>query len=164
MECRDGELVVPGCDPEKGGASISTTPSTHSGTTLNFTGAQASGPPLTVALEPCGAAAVRMVDAKGKPLQGKHPADPASFCLPARSWPRLVRSDKDDKELEGDWIIWSNFHRGHYVDLKTDAEGRVTIPGLIRGASYQVTSFEAKFDLRKGMTKLPSSASGRARL
>jgi hypothetical protein len=37
--------------------------------------------------------------------------------------------------------------------LKTDADGRVTIPGLIPGAPYQIVSFE-KFDRTEGMAKV----------
>ena len=66
----------------------------------------------------------------------------------------IMLSGKDDKELEGDWIMWEAFHRGYSANLKTDAGGRVTIPGLIPDAPYHVTSFEAKFDQREGMAKV----------
>jgi hypothetical protein len=152
MECRDGELILPGCDPEKGG-SISLYDLEHSlGTTLNFTGAQASGPPLTVTLEPCGAAAVRLLDAMGKPLTGRQP-EIHIVLSPGTVMASLVSTGKDDKELEGDWIMWGNFHRDRNNDLKTDALGRVTIPALIPGALYQITSNEAKFDMRQGLPK-----------
>jgi hypothetical protein len=55
--------------------------------------------------------------------------------------------------LVGDWIMWGNFHRDRNNDLKTDALGRVTIPALIPGALYQITSNEAKFDMRQGLSK-----------
>ena len=104
MECRDGELVLPGCDPEKGG-SVYLYDREHSlGTTLNFTGAQATGPPITVALEPCGAATLRLVDAKGQPLQGKDPQIHIVLS-PGTVMATLVQTNKDDKDLEGDWIV-----------------------------------------------------------
>ena len=96
---------------------------------------------------------MRMVDAKGKPLQGKQPQIQIVLS-PGTIMASIMLSGKDDKDLEGDWIIWENFHRGHYTGLKTDADGRVTIPGLIPDAPYQVTSFDAKFDQREGMAKV----------
>jgi hypothetical protein len=153
MQCRDGDLILPGCDPQRGGSVFLYDPGHALGTTVNFTGAQASGPPLTVALQPCGSAAVRLVDTQGKPLPGKHPQIQIALT-PGTVMAAMVLGGRDDKKLEGDWIAWENFHRGHSADLKTDAEGRVTIPGLVPGAPYQVTSIEAKLDLREGIPKL----------
>jgi hypothetical protein len=152
MECRDGELLIPGCDPEKGGSAYLYDPEHALGATLSFTGPQASGPPLTVALEPCGSAAVRLVDAGGTPLQGKS-ADIQIVLTPGTTMASLVLTGKDEKKLEGDWILWEAFHRGHYLGLKTDAAGLMTIPNLIPGAPYQVVSSE-KFDQTEGNSKV----------
>ncbi len=94
-----------------------------------------------------------MVDAKGKPLEGKQPQIQIALT-PGTIMASLMLSGKDDKDLEGDWILWEALHRGHPAGLKTDADGRVTIPGLIPDAPYQVTSFEAKFDQRLGIAKV----------
>jgi hypothetical protein len=153
MECRDGDLVIPGCDPEKGGTVYLYDPEHSLGTTLNFNGTQASKPPLTVTLQPCGSVAARMVDAQGKGLAGKNP-EIQIVLTPGTAMATLVLSGKDDKQLEGDWIMWVNFRRDRDNDWKTDAEGRVTIPALIPGALYHFTSNEAKFDRQQGMTKI----------
>jgi hypothetical protein len=95
---------------------------------------------------------VRIVDAKGQPLAGKHPGIHI-VLTPGTVMAALVLSGKDDKELEGDWIMLEAVHRGHYLDLKTDADGRVTIPTLVPGAPYQLTSTEAEYDRIKGLRK-----------
>ncbi len=88
LECRGGELLLPGCDPEKGGTAWLFDADHALGATLNFTGAEASGPPLTVTLQPCGSASVRAVDAKGRPI----PTHALDRLLAGRdrdaAWPR----------------------------------------------------------------------------
>jgi hypothetical protein len=153
MECRDGELIIPGCDPEKGGSVSLYDLKASLGTTLEFTCAQASGPPLTVTLQPCGAATVRYVDRKGKPVPDLKPWVVIALS-PGTVMAATVLTGKDDKELEGDWIMWVNFGRGPNPDVRTDADGRVTIPALIPGALYEITSDRAKFDFRTGMEKV----------
>ena len=137
MECRDGELVLPGCDPEKGGTvwlfdpehSLGHDPELHRRR-------RRRARRLTVTLQPCGAATVRMVDAKGKPLPGKHPRS-TSLCLPARSWPPSLGAPRTRRTLEGDWHHVVELRPGALTaNLKTDAEGRVTIPGLIPAAPH----------------------------
>ena len=69
LEVHDGDLDLPGCDPVKGGTVWILDPQRKLGLTLNYNGPEASGPRRIVRLEPCGAAAVRTVNAKGELLK-----------------------------------------------------------------------------------------------
>lgn len=149
MECRDGELILPGCDPEKGGTVYLYDREHALGTTFDFNGSQVTGPPSTVALQPCGNAKVRYVDGSGKPVASHQPW--LLFApTPGTVFAATMISGKDDKELEGDWIMWANFDRERSNDRKTDADGRVTITALIPGAPY-VLANDRKLDMTRGM-------------
>ena len=153
LECRNGELILPGCDPEKGGTVYLFDRENSEGATVDFTGAQASGLPLSVKLQPCGKAQVRCVDGEGKPVASHHP-----FLLieltPGTVMAAVTVTGNNDQELEGDWIMWANVDRDRWSTTKTDAEGRVTITALIPGAPYVIANEGTlAADMIKGMKK-----------
>ena len=133
LEVRDGELALPGCDPEKGGTAWLFDPARALGLTLTFTGAEAAGPARTVRLEPCGSAKIRCVDQQGKPRPN---ADlyPCIVLSPGTCFTANSLSPNDDKELEGDWGLWFNFHFKKAWQPPTDSQGYTTLSALVPGA------------------------------
>lgn len=153
LECSDGDLILPGCDPEKGGTVYLFDRDHAQGATVDFTGAQAAGSPLTVELQPCGKAQVRCVDGEGKPVVSHQPWLLVELT-PGTVLAALTITGNDDQELEGDWIMWANVDRERWSSSKTDAEGRVTITGLIPGAPYAIANEGTlAADMIKGMKK-----------
>jgi hypothetical protein len=105
LHCRDGVLILPGCDPEKGGTVYLYDREHALGATVDFDGAQVTGPPLTVMLQPCGNAKVRYVDGQGKPVVSYQPWLLVALT-PGTVAAAIHLSGKDDQELEGDWMLW----------------------------------------------------------
>lgn len=152
LEVRGGELALPGCDPEHGGTVWLFDGGHELGRTLDFTGAEASGPPMSVALQPCGAAAIRVVDRKGKPLPNYEYHLYAAFA-PGAIMAATFLSDKDDHDIEGDWGFWMNYHYKREWQPATDADGRTTISHLVPGLTYYLSTFDG-FDPGKGNPKV----------
>ena len=154
LHARNGVFELPGCDPEKGGTAWLFDPDHALGLTVRFTGAEAAGPERTVQLEPCGSAKVRCVDRQGKPVS-KADLSPCIVFSPGTFMAATALSPNDDKELEGDWGIWSNYHFKHSLEPPTDSQGYTTLFGLVPGATYWVTSWGplGNFDRRKGGQK-----------
>jgi hypothetical protein len=153
LECRDGELALPGCDPEKGGVAWLFDPDRALGLTMKFTGAEAAGPVRTVRLEPCGSAKVRCVDKQGKPVSNAQ-LSAAIVLSPGAFFAVSALSRDDDKELEGDWGLWMNSHFKREWEPPTDAQGYTTFSGLVPGATYWVTGWGlVDYDLRTGNQK-----------
>ncbi len=149
LEVHDGELHLPGCDPAKGGTIWLFDPEHKLGLTLNFTGAEASGPRRTIQLAPCGSATVRTVNAKGEPLKTDNIHLYVMFS-PGTIMAATVMSDKDDKDLEGDWCSWTNYS---YSRPARDEKGRLTYTSLVPGLPYSLATF-GEFDYRKGLEKV----------
>lgn len=151
MECRGGELILPGSDPEKGGTVYLFDHEHALGATVDFAGTQAMGPPLTVELQPCGKAKVRYVDGMGKPVVAHQPWLMISLT-PGTVMAAVTVTGKDDQKLEGDWIMWANFDRERSETRKTDADGWATIAALIPGAPYAIAN-EGTLDMIRGMER-----------
>ena len=119
------------------------------GATARFSGRSAADGPVTVRLEPCGTARARLVAPDGKPLDaiprprpdldGRHPgaAVPAE---PGEGRPPVRRGSRRGPARPGQLTT---------TDLQSDAQGRVTFPALIPGASYRILD----------LTPLPTAAS-----
>jgi hypothetical protein len=149
LEVHDGELDLPGCDPAKGGTAWLLAPEQKLGLTLNFSGSEASGPRRSIRLEPCANAVVRTVNGKGEALQTDDIHLYAMFS-PGTIMAATVLSEKDDKDLEGDWCFWNNFY---HVRPERDDKGFLTYTGLVPGLPYALATFEG-FDFRKGSPKV----------
>src|SRR5262249_33432375 len=100
---------------------------------------QAGGEPVTVRLRPCGQATARLVDGQGKPLTGHRPLlhmlpSPGPHPAPADRG-RLLHGDLRPHNAR--WAAYLN--PGRYGGgPHSDAEGRVTLPALIPGATHRV--------------------------
>jgi hypothetical protein len=148
LECSGGELIVPGCDPEKGGSIWLFDKDNALGTTVNFTGAVAAGPPLTVKLAPCGSAALKVVDSKGKRVA----APQVRIVFTPGKFGTLLGalSGKDGAPLEGDSDFWRTYDAAQPHTDASDAQGWITFPHLIPGALYEIVDFNSSMDQDHG--------------
>jgi RNA polymerase sigma factor (sigma-70 family) len=154
---RNGTFQLPGCDPDKtyrlmflehdrplqlmmmaedlGGIGVLHLPQLMDvrnklGAVVELSAKKASEE-VEVKLVPCGSARVRFLDPKGKPLVGYTPG----LQLVVAPGPTLSESMKAGT-LAAEVVGFTDPYGGG--DLKTDAEGWVTFPGLIPGATYRV--------------------------
>ena len=158
IQARDGRFELPGFDPEKASPAYFLDPDHQWGAAVEFSGKQA-GEEVTTRLQPCGRAKARFVGPGGKPV--------ARFAI----WPYLhlvmapgpdngMRADRGDQPA-ADQAFLPNLDPKHYPnDLKTDAEGRVELPGLIPGAPYRISDWstvndEKGIQVRKDFTVKP---------
>ena len=114
-----------------------------------MTGKSAIGGPLTVRLEPCGAATGRLVDAHGQPLAG-HPKTPMLPQSPMGLIRMIVTPGAE--WLRGDpagatrlFMAMANLSTIDPINYPeepiSDAQGRIVFPVLIPGATYRVSDF-----------------------
>jgi hypothetical protein len=117
------------------------------GTIRAFTARQAGKAPVTVRLAPCGSASARLVDGKGKPLAGYRPL--LWLSLPDQPYSSAAELESLGGKQGLFW--WFNFDtiwagnadpRRYGAGPKTDAQGRITLPALIPGATYPIARFD----------------------
>ena len=115
------------------------------GATTEFSAKTAADGPVTVRLEPCGTAMARLVDAKGIPLPNyRDPYLISMIVTPGRDGQSQEPADQDLPVAVSDYL--SRIDPDHYKELASDAEGRVTFPALIPGATYRVTDMTTRDD------------------
>ncbi len=139
VELTGGAFEIPVFDPAETYRLHFLDAANRLGGVAELKGKQAGGAPVTVRLEPCGSARLRVVDDKGKPLAGHQPA----LWLLAPRGPRPARKDA---LLEGPAAKYTvTAVRAGEIDPthhgkgpRTDAEGRVVLPALIPGATYRI--------------------------
>jgi hypothetical protein len=138
-EARDGVFEVHGLDPDKSVPVYFLDPATQSGAVVRLSGKQA-GQELIVTLAPCGRATARYVDGQGKPVAGYSTA-PDIVVTPGRL--TYMSGNHKQGEVRADEESLTNLDREDYWGkVKTDAEGRVTFPALIAGATYRLGRFD----------------------
>jgi beta-lactamase regulating signal transducer with metallopeptidase domain len=100
----------------------------------------------TIVLKPCGKARLRVVSSKGEPVAGHE------VTLHMVVTPGATRFDTEAFRkggLAGDADFVANIDRTNYLDAKkSDAEGKLLLPALIPGATYQIAA------LRDGRLKV----------
>lgn len=128
---QDGNLELHGCDPEKPEPVFILDSTNQSGVLVKLSGKQA-GETATIQLQRCGAATGRFVDEKGQPLANM------------RTWVQMIVTpgaafwDADSsKDVRADDVSMIDVG-SRYSDLRTDAQGRVTYPTLVPGATYRI--------------------------
>jgi hypothetical protein len=140
------------------------------GATFDLRAKDANGKPLTVRLAPCGSAEVRFVDEKGKPTkarptlevrvapgQGKVDAEWLKIGVPQDSRQLMRLPGVNPKGM----LTLNAKDKGPF--LLPDAQGRLTVPALIPGATYRlrgyderdpgVILFEREFTAESGKTR-----------
>lgn len=132
---RDGVFEVHGLDSDHP-ARVSFLDAEHQcGTTVELPGKQA-GDEVTIRLQPCGTARARFVGPDGKPK-----ANIPSFLelLGSPGPHQRDRRPESKSLLQADAVWLSNLDRKHYWNgPRTDADGRITLPDLIPGATYRI--------------------------
>jgi hypothetical protein len=159
IHIHNGLFELHGFDPEQASPVLFLDVQHQWGAKVELSGKQAAED-LTVQLQPCGQAKLRFVAPNGKPV-----AD-------LRLWPfiRLLMTPGPDEhshntldhdKLSADAAYLPDFDRKHYpLMLDTDAEGRVTLPALIPGATYRIVdnstiNDEKGIQIRKEFTVKP---------
>jgi hypothetical protein len=136
---RDGRFELHGCDPEKAVPVHFLDAKNKAGATVEISGKQAAEE-VTVRLKPCGSASTRLVDGDGKPIPN------TKVWLYLVATPGAFRSDGkayEKGEFTADEEAVTNIDRlNHWEGGMTDAEGRLTFPALIPGATYRIAEVD----------------------
>ena len=133
---RDGAFELHGLDPDSTVPCYFLDAKNQLGATLEAS-AKLAAAPLTVRLQPCGAAKARFVDPEGQPVKGRGLSNFSIVATPGPSEMSQAPADRD--ALAADEELMANVDRLHYWHATgSDAEGRVTFPVLIPGALYRL--------------------------
>jgi protocatechuate 3,4-dioxygenase beta subunit len=158
LQVRDGRFELHGVDPDKAAPVYFLDPEHEWGATLEASG-ELAGQDVTVRLQPCGRAEARFVGPDGKPVAKEYP------WLEIVTTPAGVEPSRDGKDrgvLLPDVGSMPGVDPRHYRYKRTpltDAEGRVTMPALVPGASYRLLDRSVqKEPVRKAFTVKPGEA------
>ncbi len=145
-QLHDGRFVLHGLDRESAieVPAFFFEPERKLGTTVWFSGRSAADGNVTVRLEPCGTAKARLVTSDGNPLDR----------YPARTLVSLVvtHGPMRGRDLTGDGPLFANEAAvaqldpvNYSIDFQSDAQGRLTLPALIPGATYRIEDITPAF-------------------
>jgi RNA polymerase sigma factor (sigma-70 family) len=132
---RNGRFELRGLDPKQSYPVYVLDAKNKLGAVVTVSGKQAGGEPVVVRLAPCGSATLRVVDPQGKPWANYRP--PVELIITPGASTNILRGDRDPVRADSESLV--NLDRVNYWTLRTDAEGRVTLPALIPGATYRLT-------------------------
>jgi len=141
IQLRDGRFVVHGLDPNNAvevSACFFLEPERKLGAISRLSGravTDAAGP-INVRLQPCGIARARLVTTDGKPL-GHYPARWLA-TLVVTPGPLLGVQAKDGLLFAEEAGVTELDPVNYRNDFQSDAEGRLTFPALIPGATYRI--------------------------
>ncbi len=158
-QVRDGRFTLHGLEADVEVPVFFLEPERKLGATVRFSGKSASGGPATVRLEPCGTAKVRLVDPEGKPLD-RYPAAAVMSMIVTPGSVHRRNPAKDDPLFDVEAAPYELDPVNHTLDLQSDAQGRITFPVLIPGATYRVVDRSAFYaggeqEIRKEFTVKP---------
>jgi RNA polymerase sigma factor (sigma-70 family) len=125
-----GRFALPGCDPKQTYPVLFLDARKRLGAMVRLSPGKADGP-VTVRLAPCGSARLRFVDAQGKPLANYRP-DVRLVLTPGPAFQESL----EKAVLGADTLELAAPFRND--SPRTDAQGRITFPTLIPGATYRV--------------------------
>ena len=107
------------------------------GATVRFSGKQADGGPIVVKLEPCGTATARVVGPDSKPLRGvTSPAIIRMVVTPGEL--SAVKARKEGTLMPDAGVLNAVDPVNYAKPPATDDQGRVALPVLIPGTTYQI--------------------------
>jgi hypothetical protein len=132
-----GRFEVHGLDPEKPCSVYFLDPRNKLGAKAEPSAKQA-GEEVTVRLLPCGSATLRLVDSEGKPRSNM------DVLMRMVVTPGATKFGPFDGPLQEDAVDVSHcdpINYGNEKLLRTDTEGRLTLPALVPGASYHIAKF-----------------------
>ena len=134
---RNGLFEIHGLDNDAETPVLFFDPQRKLGATVSFSGRMASLDPVTVRLEPCGSARVRLVDSGGKPLGGF--SAPWLISLVVTPGPFRVPRAQKEYPLFADHALLPVVDPINHPKAPTaDAHGRISLSALIPGASYRI--------------------------
>lgn len=144
----DGLFELRGVDPEKP-TRVSFFDADHQwGATVEISAKQA-GEEVLIRLQPCGLAKARLIGPDGKPVAKMFPQFEILGTPGPHEWDRREESQS---MLAADAASMSNVDRIHYWrGPVTDAQGSITLPALIPGASYRISDYSTVNDRGKGV-------------
>jgi protocatechuate 3,4-dioxygenase beta subunit len=133
---RDGRFEVHGLGPDTEVPVYFLEPKRKLGVVANLSARSAASGPVTIRLEPCGAAKARVVDNGGKPVAARL-AHRIITMLVTPGQPSSLAKDKAGL-LSADETGLNEVDTVNYAsELVSDADGRITLPVLIPGATYR---------------------------
>jgi RNA polymerase sigma factor (sigma-70 family) len=132
---RDGRFEVHGLAPGASTRIVVFDAEQQWGTMVEISGKQARED-LAIHLQPYGQARARLVGPDGAPVA----IYPAHFEFVATPGPPIFsRNDQHQAELAANAAVMAKVDRKHYQNgPRTDADGRVTLIGLVPGALYRI--------------------------
>ena len=134
---RNGRFELHGLDPDAEVPVYFLEPNRKLGATAYFSGKSASGGPVTVRLQPCGTAQARLVDPDGKPVGGF--SKPWLISMVVTPGPFAGNKARKEGLLLADEARLPRVDPINYEhDPVSDAQGRITFPALIPGATYRI--------------------------
>ena len=145
-QLRDGRFVLHGLDPNAAVEVIAyfLDPERKLGAVARFSGRSGANGPVTVRLEPCGKARARLVTADGKPLDRYDARALASMVVTPGPLSH-GRQVKDGPLFAEEAGVMPLDPANYPNDFQSDAQGRVTLPALIPGATYRIQDFTPAF-------------------
>jgi protocatechuate 3,4-dioxygenase beta subunit len=159
---RDGHFAVHGLADDREFPVYFLDAKHNLGATAMLSGKSAAGGPVTVRMQPCGAARARLVDPRGQPVArsrdtyGSH----MTMMVVSPGPHRLSQDQAEQARLSADEDFIARFDPVHYQKgLVSDDKGRLNLTGLIPGATYRIydgtMSESAGPRLRKEFTVQP---------
>ena len=156
-QVRDGRFEVHGLDPDVEVPVHFFEPKDKLGATVRLSGKSGAGGPVTVRLEPCGTARARLVAPTGKPVAGTLFRRITMVVTPGGNQSGPAPPTEPLADESGLLVIDPMHYSNGPV---SDAEGRITFPALIPGATYSVrtgprgrpATFHKDFTVKPGET------------
>ena len=141
-QVRDGRFTLHGLDGDVEVPVFFLEPDRKLGASVRFSGKSAPGVPAAVRLEPCGSAKARLVDPKHKPLDRYSASNLIMMIITPGS---LVgrKPAKDGPLFVNGSALYEQDPVNYSLDFQSDAQGRITFPALIPGATYRVVDRSA---------------------
>ncbi len=138
---RDGHFVVHGLAAETEVPVYFLDAEHNLGATAFLSGRSAADGPVTVRLQPCGAARGRLVDRAGKPVPRSRDTYGSHMTLMAVTpGPHRLSQDQTGQDrLAADQDFVARFDPLHYrKGLVSDDQGQLSLPALVPGAVYRI--------------------------
>jgi RNA polymerase sigma factor (sigma-70 family) len=136
-DVRDGHLELHGLPRDTEIPVFFLDPKNRLGATAMFSVNAAKNGTIDVRLEACGAAIAHLVDPTGKPVGAyKNPYMVAMIVTPGPDHVDIAPADQHTLPADLDNLL--RIDPIHYSDLASDAQGRITFPVLIPGATYRL--------------------------
>jgi hypothetical protein len=134
---RNGRFELHGLDPGNAVPVYFLDAKRKLGAVVNLPVKQAAGAAVTVRLEPCGAARVRVVDPTGKPVAGRLPRE-LTLTMVVTPGPPYFDTTVQAGLVAAEEADLSAIDTVNYpTEIACDTQGRITLPVLIPGATHR---------------------------